>query len=123
MKPLARVSSTANHIDRARSRSARTTGGPSAGSEIGMRRGSGDVPGEPVLQSLPGVDGGLGVVAFAGVVEERVVRVLFDDEFVDQSGLVERLLGGILGAGDPGVLGAVEAEHRDALGAAEIGAV
>ena len=46
----------------------------------------------------------VGVVALAGVVEERVVGVLLDDEFVDEAGLVQRLLGGVLGAVDPVVL-------------------
>src|SRR5882757_93832 len=79
-----------------------------------------EVLGEPVLDLLPGVGGGLRVVAVAGVVEERVIGALLDDELVDQSGLVERGLGGVLGAGDPCILGAVEGQHRGVLGSAEV---
>src|SRR6476620_9973139 len=83
-------------------------------------RRSGEVLGEPVLHPLPRVGGRLRVVALAGVVEERVIGVLLDDEFIDQASLGQRLLGGILRRGDPGVLGAVQAKYCSTFRATEV---
>ena len=66
-------------------------GSPRLGS---LRR---EVAAEPVQQSLPGVGRRGGVVAGAGVVEERVVGIGFDNQVVDQSDPIEGRFGRRLG--------------------------
>src|SRR4029453_11312333 len=63
---------------------------------------------EPVQHRLPGLLGSFGVVARAGVIEERVAGPGEGANFVCEAGRLERRLGAIPGRVDPFILFAVD---------------